>query len=102
MFKKLVSNLPFNPSLINQVSFYAKRLHQETSIRRIGFVFIALAMAVQVFAVMAPPQPSLARVGNDIIPGGFHSHEEAVNHCNANSYDLSTILGYFGVSCGAL
>src|SRR3989344_2513010 len=102
MFKKLVSNLPFNPSLINQISFYARRLHREASIRRLGFVFIAMAMFVQIFAIVAPPKPTLARVGNDLIPGGFGSHREAINHCNANSYGFSTILGYFGVSCSAL
>ena len=35
MFKKLLSNLPYNPSLIGQVSFYAKRLHAEEKIRRL-------------------------------------------------------------------
>ena len=52
MFKKLISNLPFNPSLIGQVSFYAKRLRKEESIRRAGFGFMALAMFIQLFAVI--------------------------------------------------
>ncbi len=99
MLNRLLKNLPFNPSLIHQVAFYAKRLHQESSIRRLGFVFMALTLIVQVFAVVAPPQPSLAASGNDIIPGGFSSQAEAVSRCNTNAYGYATVLNYFGVSC---
>lgn len=99
MFRKLVSNLPFNPSLIGQVSFYAKRMHREQSIRRTGLVLIVLAMFIQIFAVVSPPQQTLARVGNDLIPGGATSQGELVNHCNANNYDFATILDYFKISC---
>lgn len=70
MFKKLVSSLPFNPSLIHQVAFYAKRMHREESLRRIGFGLTALAMLVQLFAYIAPPTPSLASSTNDLVHGG--------------------------------
>jgi uncharacterized repeat protein (TIGR01451 family) len=99
MFNRLISNLPFNPSLIGQVAFYAKRLSKENSIRRLGFVFMALTLFVQLFAVIAPPQPSLAASGNDIIRGGFSSKDEGVAKCNANEDGYATILNYFGVSC---
>ncbi len=102
MFNKLLSNLPFNPSLIGQVSFYTKRLHQETSIRRLGLVFVVFAMMLQLFAIIAPPQPTLARAGNDINPGGFGSKQEAVNDCYANRSDFRTIMARFGISCGAI
>ncbi|MCA9332374.1 hypothetical protein KDA00_00705 [Candidatus Saccharibacteria bacterium] len=105
MFRKLVSNLPFNPSLINQVSFYAKRMHKEESVRRIGVGLVALALFIQIFAVVSPPEPTLARVGNDIIPGGAVGATDKakqgslVNHCNSNNYDFATILDYFGINC---
>lgn len=103
MFKKLLSNLPFNPSLIGQVSFYAKRLHKESAVRRSGFVMIALAMVLQMFAVFSPPQASLqASPNTDLINGGFSTKTEAVNHCRNNSQDFKTILNYFGISCAAL
>ena len=75
MFKKLISNLPFNPSLLGQVSFYAKRLKAEESIRRMGFGFMALAMFIQMFAVFAPPQKSLAS-SNDHIISGLNSRDD--------------------------
>ena len=103
MFKKLLSNLPFNPSLIGQVSFYAKRLHRETALRRAGFVMMTLAMVLQMFAVFSPPQSSLqASPNTDLINGGFSTKEQAVNHCRNNTQDYKTILAHFGISCAAL
>ncbi len=102
MFKKLLGNLPFNPSLITQVSFYTKRLRKETAARRAGFILLALAMLVQFFAVASPPQSSLAASSNDILYGGFGTRDEAVQKCQSNSQDVSVILGYYGVDCSIL
>jgi hypothetical protein len=102
MFKKLLSNLPFNPSLIGQVSFYAKRIHRETTVRRVGFGLVVLAMTVQLFAMAYPPEPTLAASNNDIVHGGFTSREQAVNYCRRNTQDLANILAYYKVSCESL
>lgn len=100
---RLLSNLPFNPSLINQVGFYSKRLKQETSVRRIGFAFMALTFFVQLFAVVAPPQPSLAQdVNNDIIRGGFQTKDQAILMCIDPQRDFSTILAHYNISCDNL
>lgn len=99
MFNKLLSNLPFNPSLIDQVAFYHRRLRAEASIRRIGFVFVALAFIVQMFAFMSPPQPTLARSGNDLIEGGFGSVSDATFHCRNNTAGYGDILNYYGITC---
>lgn len=102
MFKKLLSNLPFNPSLIGQVSFYAKRIKREESLRRTGLAFVVLAMVVQMFAIASPSEPTLAASSNDIIWGGFTSKEQAVNYCRSNTQEFATILAYHNVSCEAL
>jgi len=102
MFKKLLSNLPFNPSLINQVAFYSKRLKAESSVRRLGVAFLVLALGVQIFAAAVPSRSTLAEAGNDVIPGGFSSQGEAVNICKANSYNFKDILAHFGIDCNAL
>lgn len=101
-FKRLLSNLPFNPSLVGKVSFYSKRLRRESSIRRLGFAFIALAMFVQSYAVISPPKSSVSASSNDIISGGVSSREDAVNHCNANTQFFAAILGHFDISCDNL
>lgn len=99
MFKKLLSNLPYNPSLIGQVSFYAKRLRGEEKLRRIGLVFVALSFVVQMFAFISAPEPTLAESDNDIIRGGFQTREQAVLHCLNGSIDFYKILTYYGVGC---
>lgn len=101
MFKKLVSNLPFNPSLINQVSFYAKRMHAESAMRRTAFIFIALTMVLQMFAVISPPEQTYARPGNDIIPGGVTSIAHTVEWCTTNE-EIRVIFQHFGISCDAV
>lgn len=100
MFKKLLSNLPYNPSLIGQVSFYAQRLHRESTIRRSGLIMISLAMVIQMFAVVSPPEASLqASPNTDLINGGFSSKQEAVNHCRNNTQNYKKIMAHFGVTC---
>ncbi len=102
MFNKLVSNLSFNPGLMGQVGFYAKRLKKENALRRLSFVFIALAMVVQTFAVISPPQKSLAASSNHIFNGLSASNSAQTNInkiANAwSSTDLKDIYGYFGVT----
>ncbi len=101
MFNKLISNLPFNPSLIDQVSFYGKRLSKESGIRRMGFAFIALTMILQTFAVISPAEASLScdPSRNDIIQCGFETKNEAVDHCKGNTQGFGTILLYHGITC---
>lgn len=103
MYKKLLSNLAFNPSLIGQVSFYSQRLHRETAIRRSGFILLALAMVIQMFAVISPPQSSLqASPNTDLINGGFSTKAEAVNHCRKNTQDFKQIMNHFGITCESI
>ena len=101
MFKKLLSNLPFNPSLLDQVSFYTERLKGERFVRGMGFFTLILALLLQSFAVISPPQSSLAASGNDIIPGGITSQADAVKWCTTN-LEIETIFKHFGVSCEAV
>lgn len=60
MFRKIVSNLPFSPALVGQLSFYAKRLRKEEFTRRLGLIFTALALAVQSLTVFVPPEAANA------------------------------------------
>jgi uncharacterized repeat protein (TIGR01451 family) len=99
MFRKLISNLPFNPSLIGQLAFYTKRMKAEKSLRRGGLILLSLALALQVFAVISPPKPSLARSNNDMIVGGFTSKAEAESHCRQNTRSYQAALAYYGITC---
>lgn len=103
MFRKIVSNLPFSPALVGQLGFYAKRLRKEEATRRIGLIFTALALIVQVFAVFTPPESANAANGNDIIYGGFKSKAELLeiydrNRDSAGHRDLQQIYAYYGIT----
>ncbi len=97
MFKKLISNLPFNPSLVSQVSFYTKRIQQEASVRRMGFGLIALAMFIQMFAVIAPPERSLAASDNHII-NGLRTKRDILAAWDRTGSDIPAIYGKFGLT----
>jgi hypothetical protein len=97
MFKKLVANLPYNPSLITQVGFYADRLRQEKSIRRLSFVFMALAMAVQSLAIISPPERSLAYSTNHI-QNGVRTKQDILNAYDNPSSDIKDIYTRFNLS----
>ena len=99
MFRKLVSNLPFNPSLLGTVAFYAQRVRAEESLRRIGFGFVALAMVVQMFAVLAPPEKSLA-YSNDYIINGLRTRDDILRAWDGKTTDqnVAAIYSRFGLT----
>lgn len=99
MFEKLLSLLPYNPSLAHQMAFYSRRMREEAAIRRIGLVFIVLAFLVQFFAVISPPQATVADSTSDLINGGFTHKSEAVATCRANTKKYQVIMSNYGVSC---
>ncbi len=103
MFKKLISNLNFSPALVGQLGFYAKRLKKEEATRRVGLIFVALALVVQSFAVFSPPESANATSGNNIIYGGVRDKNDLINIYDRNSDsaghgDLQQIYSYFGIS----
>lgn len=99
MFRKLISNLPFNPSLLGQVSFYARRMKQEESLRRLGFGFVALAMLIQSFAVIAPPEKSLA-YSSDYIINGLRTRDDILRAWDGQTTDrnVAQIYQRFGLT----
>lgn len=98
LLNKIISSVPFNPSLVEQLAFYAKRLHKEESLRRLGFVMIALSFLVQIFAASVPAEKSLAASNNDIIKGGASSKSEILRQWDSRSSDVSKIYSKFGLS----
>ena len=53
MFKKLLSNLPFNPSLIGQVTSYANHLQTEVRLRRLGLLVLIVCLAIQIVPLVS-------------------------------------------------
>ncbi len=99
MFEKLLSILPYNPSIIDKFYFYSNRIKSEKSVRRMTLVILVIGFLVQFFAVFSPPTPTLAASPNDLINGGFSSASEAASDCSNNIQNYESILSYYGITC---
>lgn len=99
MFEKILSKLPYDNDQISKLGFYINRLKKEKSVRSYGIFFIILAFLMQYFAVINPPQPSVANSSNDLINGGFVNASQAADYCNNNVQDYKNILAFYGIDC---
>ncbi len=99
MFRKIVSNLSFSPALVGQLGFYAKRLRQEEATRKLGLIFVVLALIVQSLAVFQAPESANASSPNDFVYGGLG---KSINNFLApydnNTANLKDIMTYMGIS----
>lgn len=103
MFRKIVSNLAFSPALVGQLGFYAKRLRGEQTTRRIGLVFVVLALVVQSLVVFQPPESANASNAADMVPGGLGTgSSRSLNNFlapyDSNSRYLKDVMTYFGIT----
>jgi len=103
MFKKIVSNLPFSPALVGQLGFYAKRLKKEETTRRLGLIFLVLALVVQSFAVFQPPESANASSETDMVSGGIgNSISNFLRAYDANTKHLKDTINYTGITRGEI
>lgn len=99
MFKKIVSRLPFSPSLINELGSYAKRLRKEENARKTGLVLTALALVVQSLVVFSPPESANAANSSDLVYGGLHTKQQVNAACKNNRDGFRDLLAHAGISC---
>lgn len=103
MFRKLVSNLAFSSALVGQLGFYAKRLRQEEATRRMGLIFVALALVVQSFAVFSPPESANAANADNVIYSGIRDKKDLLaiydrNTDSAGRTNIRQIYAQFGIT----
>lgn len=102
MFEKLLSLLPYNPGLIQQMRFYSQRMREEAAVRRTGLVFLVLAFLIQFFAVISPPVTTAAYSTNDLVDGGISSAADAKSKCDSNLKNYGDIMQTFGITCNEI
>lgn len=98
MFKKIVSNLPFSPALVGQLSFYAKRLSKEEISRRLGLIFVIFTLVIQSLAVFQPPESANASSQYDMVQGGISSINDFLDAYDNNTRNLQDIMEYVGIT----
>jgi len=97
MFKQIVSQLSLSPSAAQNLSFYARRLKQESVSRTFSAIAAVLIVGLQFTVILAPPTASNAASSNDIIYGGFTSKQDLLSHFDA-SPELKALYTRFGIS----
>ncbi len=98
MFREIVSNLAFSPTLVGQLGFYAKRLKREEVTRRAGLIFTALALVVQSLTVFTPPQAANAASAADFISGGVANKQEFLQHYDNNTNRIRGLFTSLGIT----
>lgn len=98
MINRLISSLPFNPSLLSELSIYARKLKNEQPVRRLGFILILLGLVVQFIAAGTPLQKSLAASDNDLVKGGLQTKQDIINAWVNPHNNLAEIYQRFGIS----
>lgn len=98
MFRKIVSHLPFSPTLIHELGFYAKRLSKEEATRRLGLIFTVLALIVQSFTLFSPPESANAAHASDMVNGGVWNSSQLMSAYDNNTNDFKDLMSTIGIT----
>lgn len=98
MFRKLVSNLSYSPSLIGEVAKLARSLKREEQLRRSGLLFLGLALLLNTFALLMPPESANTASSYDMVYGGVRSTDELLAQYDKNEANIRDILESFGIT----
>jgi hypothetical protein len=101
MFKKFVSNLPFSPSLIDQLPEYRSKLKREYRLRSIGLSILLLAFTAQLFITIFPAHPTNNTSPNNFINSGINTVQDAYNACSHN-LEYKSVLKFYLINCNSL
>ena len=98
MFKRLVTNLSFSPSLIGHLSLYSNRLKREEATRRGGLIVTTLAVALQLFIMVSPSQSSSVSSPGDLMPGSLVSQTDLLRSYDDNNQITKSVMSLVGIS----
>ncbi len=102
MFRKIVSRLPYQPSLLVELVYYSHRLRQEQSMRRLGLVMMAILLALQTSMIIFPAKPSVAASASDIVYGATSKQDVLTayrsNRDQLGRTDVQKIFNHYGIS----
>lgn len=98
MFRKIVSHLPFSPTLIHELGFYAKRLSKEEATRRMGLIVTTLALVVQSFVLFNPPESANASHPSDMVNGGVWDGNALLAAYDRNTNNFADLMDTIGIT----
>ncbi len=98
MFKKIVSRLPFSPSLIKELGSYAKKLRKEEALRKTGLILTVISLIIQSLIVLSPPESANAANSNDLVYGGIHTKRNLLDAWDQNRQGYRDLLKHAGIT----
>jgi len=101
MFKKLLSNLSFNPSMLEGIPDYHSLLKNERIVRRYGLGILFAVLVLELFIIMSPAKASVTTSPNNLLANGFSSPANAGSDCSNNTA-YTQVLAYFNLNCADL
>ncbi|HEY5267928.1 MAG TPA: hypothetical protein VII94_02245, partial [Candidatus Saccharimonadales bacterium] len=102
MFKKIVSHLPFNPSLISNLKDYDLKLKKELRLRVIGFFILLFVLILQIIVTIFPPISTTIYSPNDLVNRGNGTVTQLFNDCVNNLDGYQNILLFYKLNCSDL
>jgi hypothetical protein len=98
MFRKIVTELAYSPALAGNLGGYIKRLRDERSRRQIGLIFIFLALVVQLFATLLPPESANSNNPTVLIDEGVRSIDDYLGYYDQNTKNIRDLLTSLGIT----
>lgn len=98
MFHKIISGLSYSPALVESLSKLATSLKNEEYLRRIGVVFLFIALVVQSLVLLFPSNPSNVASAEDTFYGGFSSLDKFMATYSSNDKHLRDMLISLGIT----
>lgn len=104
MFRKLVSNIAFSPSLVSELKPYAVGVNKELIVRRVSLLCMSVALIIHLLVLLIPAKPTLTASGNDIIFGGADKTPSGIiasftaNTDSQGRTDIAPIFSHYGLS----
>jgi hypothetical protein len=99
MLKRFLTNLPFNPSMIDNIPSYIAKAKKERRLRALGVFILGLGLLLQIYISAFPAQPTTTSSANDLIHGGITNNIQAFDNCEVNLENYELILNNYGISC---
>jgi len=96
LFRKLVSGLPYSPTLLGQLGIYARKIQERLTLRRAGLLFVVLAIIVQLFVLLKPPKASNTANTQNITPTLISSKDGLLKASSRKPTAYSFPTGVFG------
>lgn len=102
MFKKLISRLPFNPSLISNLRDYDLKLKKELRLRVIGILVLVMVLVLQVIVVIFPPANATISSPDNLMSVSGGTFNQLFKDCSDNLDQYQSILASYELACSDL